>query len=96
MTTGTYKPQLSYRVRVTEGDIESARVGDSYNCVGARAIARHIPAAQSIRIDDRDVRFTIGDVRLTYAHTWRLQRYLRAFDEGMILEPSRSGFAIRS
>ena len=91
MTAGTYKPQLSYRVRVTEGDIESARIGDSYNCVGARAIARHIPAAQSIRIDDRDVRFTIGAVRLTYATPWPLQRYLRAFDEGVILEPFTFG-----
>lgn len=82
MDEGTYKPQLSYRVSVTQEDIDASRMGDSYNCVVVRAIARHIPAAKSIRVDDRDIRFTLGDLRLTYAAPWRVQGYLQAFDGG--------------
>jgi len=85
---GLMKPGARLRVSVTQDDIEGARRGDSYECPIAIAIARTLPAAYHIRVDDRTIRFTLDGYRFTYTgHPWRVEKYIRDFDAGTPPQP---------
>lgn len=82
-------PQGRYNFEVTEADIEKARVGDSYQCVVAQAIARTIPDARQITVDVRTIRWSDQDGRHVFLTPYAVAGYVIAFDAGDELHPFR-------
>jgi len=76
-----------FDIEVTEGDIEVAHVGDSFNCVVAEAIKRQIPEARKIEVDLQTIRWSDDNGRHVFLTPFEAQGYVVAFDAGDEMHP---------
>lgn len=76
-----------WRMEVTEEDIKRARIGDSYNCVVTRTVARNIPECTHIEADIQTVRFSVGEWRYVYLTPRAVQEYIVDFDDEIAPAP---------
>lgn len=81
--------QSSVTITVTAEDIEKAAVGDSYRCVIAQAIARHITNARKIEVDVQTIRWSDEDGRHVFLTPYSAAGYVIAFDAGEEIHPFR-------
>jgi hypothetical protein len=81
------QPRKRFTIEVTEADIEEAKIGDSYRCVLAHAIARQVPNAKRIEVDLQTVRWTDEQGRRVFLTPYVAAGYIVAFDAGEELHP---------
>src|SRR5262245_25461907 len=81
------KHRSRYSIQVTETDIDKARVGDSFKCVVAQAIARQIPNAHHIEVDVQTIRWSDENGRHVFLTPYSAAGYVVAFDAGDDLHP---------
>jgi hypothetical protein len=73
----------TFKIQVTQDDINLGVRGQSAHCIVATAIGRQIQNATRIQVDAQAIRFTIGDDRLIYLTPQNVGEYVIAFDEGV-------------
>jgi hypothetical protein len=83
------RPRVRFNVEVTTEDITKAKVGDSFNCIVAQAIARQIPDARKIEVDIQTVRWSDANGRHVFLTPYSVAGYVVAFDAGDKLHPFR-------
>lgn len=54
------------RFNVTEEDIERGEARDQWNCAIAETIRRSLPTARRVKVNKKEIAFTIGEERYTY------------------------------
>lgn len=81
--------RVRYRFAVTEEDIASAEVGDSYRCVIAQTIKRQIPDASHIEVDTQTIRWSDEGGRHVFLTPFAVGGYVVAFDAGEEIVPFR-------
>jgi hypothetical protein len=86
-TAAVKESQSRFNVHVTEKDIERAKRNDSYTCVVAQAIARTVPDATRIEVDNQTIRFTRPGRRLKFLTPYVVAGYVVAFDAGDPIAP---------
>jgi hypothetical protein len=83
------RPRVRFNIEVTAEDIAKAKVGDSFNCVVAQAIARQISDARKIEVDLQTVRWSDQNGRHVFLTPYSVAGYVIAFDAGDKLHPFR-------
>jgi hypothetical protein len=83
------KRRSRFNIEVTEDDITTAHVNDSYRCVVAQAIARQIPGSRRIEVDLQTIRWSDENGRHVFLTPYSVAGYVVAFDAGEELHPFR-------
>jgi hypothetical protein len=74
--------EQSLRVKLTQPDIDKARRKDSWKCVVAQTVKRHVPEAKRVSVDIQAIKVFTDEAIWTYLTPRVVQDYIVAFDAG--------------
>ena len=74
--------EQSLRIKVAQADIDRAHRKDSWKCVVAQAVKRHVPEAKRVSVDIQAIKVFTDEAIWTYLTPRVVQDYIVAFDGG--------------